>query len=114
MSFIRAKQIPPNKGNWYDYEVQTVHEGNKVIQKHIQYLGRTGSGYKRALKGDIYTPTGYTPDSPAPVNHPIPLNPPKPRVACKICGGQHTRKYGIYKGVQNYYCNDCHTVTRTS
>jgi len=23
MSFIRAKEIPPHSGNWYDYEVKT-------------------------------------------------------------------------------------------
>jgi transposase-like protein len=115
MSFIRAKQIPPRSGNWYDYEVQTVHEGKAVRQKVIQYLGRSGSGYKRALKGDIYESTVYTPDSPAPVNHPQTLsrpsvpNPPKLKVVCKICSSQHTRKYGLHKGVQNYYCNDCHT-----
>jgi hypothetical protein len=55
MSFVRAKQIPPNKGNWYDYEVQTIHEGKAVRLKVIQYLGRTGSGDKHALKGGIYT-----------------------------------------------------------
>jgi hypothetical protein len=43
MSFIRAKEIPPHSGNWYDYEVKTVHEGKKVIQKYIRYLGRSGS-----------------------------------------------------------------------
>lgn len=26
MSFVRAKEIPPRSGNWYDYEVETVHE----------------------------------------------------------------------------------------
>jgi putative transposase len=29
-------------------------------------------------------------------------NPP-----CKSCGSIHVRKYGLYKGVQRYYCNDC-------
>jgi putative transposase len=43
MSFVRAKEIPPGSGNWYDYEVMTVHEGSKVRQKVIQYLGRSGS-----------------------------------------------------------------------
>ena len=43
MSFIRAKEIPPHSGNWYDYEVKTVHEGKRVIQKHVRYLGRSGS-----------------------------------------------------------------------
>ena len=37
MAFIRAKEIPPGSGNWYDYEVETIHEGGRVIQKHIRY-----------------------------------------------------------------------------
>jgi len=41
MSFIRAKEIPPRSGNWYDYEVETVHENGKVIQKHIRYIGKS-------------------------------------------------------------------------
>jgi len=43
MTFIRAKEIPPRSGNWYDYEVMTVHEGNKVRQKVVRYIGRSGS-----------------------------------------------------------------------
>jgi transposase-like protein len=43
MNFIRAKEIPPHSGNWYDYEVKTIHEGKRVIQKHIKYLGKSGS-----------------------------------------------------------------------
>lgn len=27
--------------------------------------------------------------------------------SCKSCGSTHTRKYGLYKGVQRYFCNDC-------
>jgi hypothetical protein len=42
MSFIRAKEIPPKSGNWYDYEVKTTHEGGKVRQKVIRYLGKSG------------------------------------------------------------------------
>ena len=42
MSFIRAKEIPPHSGNWYDYEVKTIHEGGHVRQKVIRYLGRSG------------------------------------------------------------------------
>ena len=41
MSFIRAKEIPPRSGNWYDYEVMTVHEGSKVRQKVIRYIGKS-------------------------------------------------------------------------
>ena len=43
MTFIRAKEIPPRSGNWYDYEVMTVHEGDRVRQKVIRYIGRSGS-----------------------------------------------------------------------
>ena len=43
MSFVRAKEIPPHSGNWYDYEVQTIHQKGKVIQKYIRYLGKSGS-----------------------------------------------------------------------
>lgn len=43
MSFIRAKEIPPHSGNWYDYEVKTTHVAGKVMQKVIRYLGRSGS-----------------------------------------------------------------------
>jgi len=43
MAFIRAKEIPPRSGNWYDYEVMTVHEGGKVRQKVIRYIGRSGA-----------------------------------------------------------------------
>jgi putative transposase len=43
MAFIRAKEIPPRSGNWYDYEVETVHEGGRVRQKVIRYIGRSGS-----------------------------------------------------------------------
>jgi len=41
MSFIRSKEIPPRSGNWYDYEVKTIHEGKKVRQKVIRYIGRS-------------------------------------------------------------------------
>jgi len=59
MSFIRAKEIPPGSGNWYDYEVETVHEGGKVIQKHIRYIGKSSrSGLRSAPSGGmINTPT---------------------------------------------------------
>ena len=43
MTFIRAKEIPPGSGNWYDYEVMTIHEGDRVRQKVIRYIGRSGS-----------------------------------------------------------------------
>ena len=44
MSFIRAKEIPPGSGNWYDYEVETIRQGGKVIQKHIRYIGKSSLG----------------------------------------------------------------------
>ena len=101
MTFIRAKEIPPHSGNWYDYEVETVHEGGKVIQKHIRYLGRHGAAYK---------PSGLRRPSHAPIdiNRSI-LQPPisKLKVACKFCGSRNTRKYGFSKGIQTYFCNDC-------
>lgn len=43
MSFIRAKEIPPHSGNWYDYEVMTTHEGSHVRQKVLKYLGKSGT-----------------------------------------------------------------------
>jgi transposase-like protein len=41
----------------------------------------------------------------------MPVSNPQPvlKVACKFCGSQHTRKYGTYKGIQNYFCDDCDT-----
>ena len=42
MSFIRAKEIPPHSGNWYDYEVKSVNLGNgKIRQIHIRYIGKS-------------------------------------------------------------------------
>jgi len=43
MTFIRKKEIPPGSGNWYQYEVKTVHEGGKVRQKVVRYLGKLGT-----------------------------------------------------------------------
>lgn len=40
MSFIRAKEIPPHSGNWYDYLVETYHENGHVRQRVLQYLGK--------------------------------------------------------------------------
>ena len=28
-------------------------------------------------------------------------------ITCKSCGSTRVRKYGLYKGVQRYFCNDC-------
>lgn len=57
MSFIRSKQIPPRTGNWYDYEVETIHQGNKVIQKYIRYIGRSdkAGGSRASLSGGTAT-----------------------------------------------------------
>lgn len=33
---------------------------------------------------------------------------PNNEVVCKHCGSTRTRKYGLYKGAQRYFCNDCH------
>lgn len=51
MSFIRAKEIPPRSGNWYDYEVKTTHEGSKVMQKVVRYIGKSGIGRSYRLSG---------------------------------------------------------------
>ena len=98
MSFIRAKEIPPHSGNWYDYEVETIHKDGKVIQRHIRYIGKHGTT-ARTLLGGSRQPFGQS-DS---------LTPTLPKVTCKFCDSQNTRKFGVRKGVQNYYCNDCNT-----
>lgn len=104
MSFIRAKEIPKGSGNWYDYEVETVHDNGKVIQRHIQYLGKSGTPHNKPLlghksKSDLL---GATASPNISVQ-------PKAKVVCKFCDSQNTRKYGLYKGIQNYFCDDCHT-----
>ncbi len=43
MSFIRAKEIPPHSGNWYDYEVESYWNGGKPRQRHIRYIGRSST-----------------------------------------------------------------------
>ena len=53
MTFIRAKEIPPRSGNWYDYEVMTVHEGNRVRQKVIRYIGKSGLHPSRSARSAI-------------------------------------------------------------
>lgn len=42
MSYIRTKEIPPGSGNFYDYEVKGVREGQRVRQIHIRYIGKSG------------------------------------------------------------------------
>jgi transposase-like protein len=101
MSFVRSKEIPPGSGNWYDYEVKCVREGSRVIQKHIRYIGKSGSG--KGISG------GHSPVATSKPDIILDIKPAIPRIACKYCGSDHTRKYGKYKDVQNYYCNNCHT-----
>ncbi len=99
MSFIRAKEIPPHSGNWYDYEVETIHKGKKVIQRHIRYVGKSArtsmaTGVRPIRREHIIRATDRQGE---------------PKITCKICNSQNTRKFGLYKGIQNYYCNDCQT-----
>ncbi len=100
MTFIRAKEIPPHSGNWYDYEVKTVHENGKVRQKVIRYIGVSGKSRGLSSGGSVM---------PNPVKSSDIPSQPKIKVTCKICDSANTRKYGTYKGIQNYFCNDCKT-----
>jgi putative transposase len=100
MSFIRSKEIPPGSGNWYDYEVETVHQGGKTIQKHIRYIGKRGTDPGALLGGAARSDTTLRGTT---------QTVSKPKVSCKFCDSTHTRKFGLSKGVQSYYCNDCHT-----
>lgn len=77
MTFIRAKEIPPRSGNWYDYLVKTVHENGKVIQKHIRYIGKSGLRPSRSMRSG-----GVTAPYPA-VASPS-LNTPKPATIHKM------------------------------
>ncbi|MDD4860195.1 MAG: DDE-type integrase/transposase/recombinase [Dehalococcoidales bacterium] len=99
MAFIRSKEIPPHSGNWYDYEVKSVNENGKIRQKHIRYIGKSGT--RSGVAGGHSEPLG--------VRDTISLSPAIRKTACKFCGSQHTRKFGTYKGIQNYYCDDCRT-----
>ena len=66
MSFIRAKEIPPRSGNWYDYEVKTIHEGKKVIQKVIRYIGKSGLRPSRSMRSGEVTGSYSAVVSPTP------------------------------------------------
>jgi len=101
VTFIRAKEIPPGSGNWYDYEVETIHEGGKVVQKHIRYIGRHGTV---SASSGRHLPSHPTLDIVRDSSRQT-IN--KPKVICKFCGSSHTRKFGFSKGVQAYFCNDC-------
>ncbi|MFC1953452.1 transposase [Chloroflexota bacterium] len=71
MSFIRAKEIPPRSGNWYDYEVETIHKGSKVIQKHIRYIGKSSIRSSRSVSsgGGSGSPMTSSPTLTAPTKH---------------------------------------------
>ena len=56
MSFIRAKEIPPRSGNWYDYEVESIWNNGKPRQRHIRYIGRSARGGSSALSGGSFHP----------------------------------------------------------
>ncbi len=51
MSFVRAKEIPPRSGNWYDYLVECRWENGKPRQKIIRYLGKKGTYAASGLSG---------------------------------------------------------------
>ncbi|MDD5038214.1 MAG: DDE-type integrase/transposase/recombinase [Dehalococcoidales bacterium] len=93
MSFIRAKEIPPRSGNWYDYEVETIHKGSKVIQKHIRYIGKSGTSHALSARGSIARSNASRFQI--------------PDVTCKHCDSQNISRYGKYKGEQMYWCKDC-------
>lgn len=61
MAFIRAKEIPPGSGNWYDYEVETIHKGDKIIQKYIRYIGKSSLRTSRSLPSGSITPIVASP-----------------------------------------------------
>ena len=113
MSFVRAKQIPPRTGNWYDYEVETYHENGHVRQRVLRYLGLSGRNAGKSSGGAVSSPRPTASiDTKVNTNKPTYIPTPAPAihpVACKHCQSENVKKYGTYKGVQNYFCNDCHT-----
>ena len=96
MTFIRAKEIPPHSGNWYDYEVMTVHVDGKVRQKVIQYIGKSGNVPKPHLIGNRSTYSKPKTDTVA-----------LPVVTCKHCQSQEVVKFGKQEGTQYYWCKQC-------
>lgn len=102
MSFIRAKEIPPHSGNWYDYEVETVHDKGKVIQKHIRYIGKSGSSEALAVRSRLSRPV--VPRLIIPTKT---VNPISAEVTCKYCQSGNIVRFGTYKSVQRYWCKDC-------
>lgn len=101
MSFIRAKEIPPRSGNWYDYLVRSVRQGDKVIQEHIRYVGKSGKTTNRRMA----LSSGLILNVKQPETH-ISVRTGKP-VVCKHCQSDEIRKYGKYNNEQLYFCNNC-------
>ena len=94
MSFIRAKQIPPRTGNWYDYEVKTVHEGSNVRQVVIRYIGKSGLRPSRSMRSG-----GVTGSYPV-VASSTPIAPAKPAKITKMKtpASQIASAMGMYYG----------------
>lgn len=68
MSFIRAKEIPPGSGNWYDYEVRSVWNHGNVRQEIIRYIGKSTSHLSRSgLSGGGLQAVDVTPASTLPI-----------------------------------------------
>ena len=70
MSFIRAKEIPPGSGNWYDYEVKSVWNGGKVRQQVIRYIGKSSEdGRSIVKKGNPIMDAILTPSGASQISH---------------------------------------------
>ncbi len=106
MTYIRAKEIPRGSGNWYDYEVETVHKDGKVIQKYIRYIGRSS---RTSMPTGTHSSAIEARPGVAVASKSKFVRRSESKVVCKVCQSQNTVKFGKYKGVQNYYCNDCRT-----
>lgn len=106
MSFVRSKEIPLGSGNWYDYEVETIHDNGKTIQRHIQYLGKKGGRHKPLIgSSGLRSNTGLSVSSSQTVNTPTQ---PKPVINCKHCQShEKVVKFGTENGTQYYWCKDC-------
>lgn len=96
MSFVRAKEIPPGSGNWYDYEVETIHEGSKVIQKHIRYIGKSArGGLSRSMRSVGITATNLIR---TPVNPTTPIMNPATIHKMKTPAALVASAMGLYYG----------------
>jgi len=108
MSFVRAKEIPPHSGNFYDYEVMNYWDKGHVRQIVIQYIGKSGTVKNPVLLGNRGIVTRYTPDSPVPVNSPdLKKTHNEPIPTCKYCHSDKVVKYGLQKAIQYYRCKEC-------